>query len=45
MDDEGRTPYQILLQRGHREMADYLQRYGAGRERFDDVLLWLECDV
>ena len=47
INDQGETSYQILLRRarGNREMADYLQRYGTGRERFDDILLWLECGV
>jgi ankyrin repeat protein len=45
INDEGETPYQFLLRRGHREMADYLQRYGTDRERFDSILLWLGCDV
>ncbi len=45
MNDEGVTPYQLLLERGHREMADHLQRYSTGRERFDDILLWVECDL
>jgi ankyrin repeat protein len=39
MNDEGGTPYHVSLQRGNREIADYLQRYGTGRERFDDILL------
>src|SRR6266478_3282066 len=43
--ERGETLYQILVQRGHREMADYVRRYGAGRERFDEILLWLTCDV
>jgi len=44
-DARGETPYQVLVQRGHREMADYLRRHGPGRERFDEILLWLRCDV
>jgi len=38
-DSRGELPYQLLLRRGHREMADYIWRYGTGRERFDDFLL------
>jgi len=44
-DARGETPYQILLRRGHREIADYLQRHGAGGERFDEIRSWLRCDV
>jgi ankyrin repeat protein len=41
MNGEGETPYQVSLRRGYREIADLLQKYGAGRlgERFDEILL------
>ena len=39
MNDEGETPYQLSLRSGYREIADLLQKNGAGRlgERFDDL--------
>ena len=45
LNDEGETPYQVSLRRGYREIADLLREHGAGRERFEEILLWLKCDV
>jgi ankyrin repeat protein len=41
----GQTPYQLSLIGGHRETADLLREHGAGRVRFEEILLWLKCDV
>jgi hypothetical protein len=43
MNREGQTPYQLSLGSGSREVADYLRRNGADRERLDEILLWLNA--
>jgi ankyrin repeat protein len=39
VNGEGQTPYEVSLQRGHREIADLLRKHGAVRERFDLILV------
>jgi ankyrin repeat protein len=39
LNDEGETAYQLSLKRGFREIADLLREHGAGRERFEEILL------
>jgi len=43
MNGEGQRPYQESLAYGKLEVADYLRRNGAGRERFDIIVLWLDA--
>ena len=40
MDGDSETPYQVLLRRGSREIADLLRNHGAGRlgKRFEETL-------
>jgi ankyrin repeat protein len=38
LNDEGKTSYQVPLQRGHRRVANLLREHGADRERFDEIL-------
>jgi ankyrin repeat protein len=45
LDGHGHTPYQISLQSGYREITDLLREHGADRSRFEEILLWLKCDV
>jgi ankyrin repeat protein len=42
LSGEGETPYQVS---GDRDVADFLREYSVGRARFDEILLWLKCDV
>jgi ankyrin repeat protein len=42
---EGITPYQESLAVGNRAMADLLREHAACAVRFEDILLWLKCDV
>ena len=45
LNGDGQTPYQLSLAYGYREIADLLREHGAGRARFEEILLWLKCDV
>ena len=45
LNGDGDTPYQQSLGFGYREISDLLREHGAGRKRFEDIHLWLKCDV
>jgi len=45
VNSKGQTPYQLSLAYGYREIGNLLREHGTGRERFEDILLWLQCDL
>ena len=48
MNGEGEAPikpYQVSFRSGYREIANLLGEHGAGRSRFDYILLCFKCEV
>ncbi len=39
LNGDGQTPYQVSVAFGYGEIADLIREYGAGRTRFDWILL------